>query len=74
MNPETIAKIFEPYFTTKGEMGNGLGLSTSVGIVAQSGGQIDVTSTVGVGTHLEIYLPALAAPSIPQQRHLAAVA
>jgi len=40
-------------------MGNGLGLPTAAGIVAQSGGQIDLTSTLGVGTRVEILLPAI---------------
>jgi signal transduction histidine kinase len=59
MDAETITKIFEPYFTTKGDMGNGLGLPTAAGIVAQSGGQIDLTSTLSVGTRFEILLPAI---------------
>jgi len=59
MDAETISKIFEPYFTTKDDMGNGLGLPTAAGIVAQSGGQIDLTSTPGVGTRIEILLPAI---------------
>jgi signal transduction histidine kinase len=83
MDAETITKIFEPYFTTKGDMGTGLGLPTSVGIVAQSGGQIDLTSTPGVGTSFEILLPTVGAARVaegssfepaPQRRPLTAVA
>jgi signal transduction histidine kinase len=59
IDAETITKIFEPYFTTKGDLGTGLGLPTSVGIIAQSGGQIDLTSTPGAGTRVEILLPAI---------------
>jgi signal transduction histidine kinase len=59
MDGETIAKIFEPYFSTKGELGTGLGLPTSAGIVAQSGGRIDLTSTPGLGTRFEIFLPTV---------------
>lgn len=55
--PESLAKIFDPYFTTKVK-GNGLGLATSYSIVKKHGGYIDVESEVGVGTTFHIFLPA----------------
>jgi signal transduction histidine kinase len=59
MSPETRQRCLEPFFTTKGERGTGLGLSMVHGIVQRAGGSIMFETEVGRGTRFEVYLPAV---------------
>src|SRR5439155_17367205 len=58
--PETLARLFQPFFTTK-EQGTGIGLHISRGIARAHGGELSCVSEVGVGTRFIVDLPALAA-------------
>lgn len=58
MDQATLAKATDPFFTTKGpNKGTGLGLSMVYGLAAQSGGAIGITSKVGAGTTVDLWLP-----------------
>ncbi|HEY8566180.1 MAG TPA: response regulator [Beijerinckiaceae bacterium] len=70
MDPATLAKAVEPFFTTKGPgKGTGLGLSMVQGLAVQSGGALDVSSRPGAGTTISLWLPraqASVAPALAQ--------
>jgi len=58
--PEVLARIWEPFFTTKGEgKGTGLGLSTVRGILDHHDGFVTVQTRAGHGTAFTVYLPAV---------------
>jgi PAS domain S-box-containing protein len=62
---EMLPRIFEPFFSTKGDKGTGMGLATVYGAIDQASGRIDVDSTVGQGTTFAVMLPAAATPAEP---------
>jgi PAS domain S-box-containing protein len=60
---EHLDDIFQPFFSTKGGQGNGLGLPAVLSLAEQHGGRVEVQSEVGVGSTFSILLPAAGVPS-----------
>src|SRR4051812_11504255 len=72
MPPEVRERAFEPFFTTKEEgEGTGLGLASVHGAVTNAGGTVDISSEVGRGTVVSIFLPAAAEGEIPSEEPVA---
>jgi PAS domain S-box-containing protein len=66
MTEEVRKRIFEPFYTTKGAQGTGLGLAVSYGIIERHEGHINVESKLGEGTTFEIDLPATTPAPLPE--------
>jgi PAS domain S-box-containing protein len=68
MPPDVLNQVFEPFFTTKTDgQGTGLGLSMVFGFVKQSGGHIEIASTLGEGTRAQMYFPRTLQPETADQ-------
>jgi signal transduction histidine kinase len=66
MSDETRRRVLEPFFTTKGARGTGLGLAVSWGIVKRHGGTIEIESTLGMGSIFLIRLPISTGEAAPE--------
>lgn len=69
MDDYTLQRICEPFFTTKGVAGHGIGLATVKGVVEQSGGHLEITSALGQGSKFDVFLP-LAGARASAHEHL----
>ena len=66
MDEDTVNRAIEPFFTTKGVgKGTGLGLSMIHGLAGQLGGALKLSSTVGIGTRVDLWLPVAEAMLAP---------
>ncbi|MBR9986698.1 MAG: hypothetical protein KFF68_12385, partial [Desulfosarcina sp.] len=63
MDDTMLRRLFDPFFSTK-FTGRGLSMAAVLGIVKRHRGWIMVSSTIGKGTHVEIYLPQICPPPI----------
>lgn len=69
MDPETLARAVEPFYSTKEfGRGTGLGLSMVHGLAAQLGGGFALTSELGEGTRVDLYLPVACEPASTERR------
>ncbi|CAB3739119.1 PAS domain-containing sensor histidine kinase [Paraburkholderia rhynchosiae] len=72
MSGDVLAQAFEPFFTTKQPgKGTGLGLSQVYGFITQSGGDVHLSSQVGEGTKVDLYLPVAQPATVVSVPHVA---
>ena len=69
MDEETARHCLEPFFTTKGERGTGLGLAMVYGMTERHGAKLEIKSEPGVGTSVALVFPAVARVSEATSRH-----
>jgi len=66
--PENLSMIFQPFFSSKGSKGTGLGVAVTRKIAREHGGDVTVDTTAGQGTTFTILLPAPASPAPAQPK------
>jgi len=70
--PDVLGRIFDPFYTTKGPRGTGLGMSITRSLIEANGGTIRVESLLSRGTRVEVRFPGFARESItPEERQAA---
>ena len=70
MTPEVKQRLFDPFFSTKGKAGTGMGLAVSFGIIRRHEGSIEVDSEPGRGTTFKISLPKVTPAGTNAEQHL----
>ena len=60
MTPEVRARCLDPFYTTKGDHGSGLGLSSVQGAMADHGGVLHIETTPGAGCRVHMFVPVAA--------------
>jgi len=73
MNEETRRRCLEPFFTTKGLRGTGLGLATVYGMVQRHGGELEIDSEIGEGTAVRLFIPLHAPEAASAEQPAAAL-
>ncbi|MDE2261452.1 MAG: response regulator [Gammaproteobacteria bacterium] len=71
MDPETRRRCLEPFFTTKGERGTGMGLAMVYGMAQRHGAQVEIDSAPGQGTTMRLLFPAAPQSADETARQLA---
>jgi PAS domain S-box-containing protein len=72
IQPENLQRIFQPFFTTRGSLGSGLGLASSYGTVSKNQGEITVESALGIGSTFTVTFPAAEGSPLPQDQRIVA--
>ena len=68
MSKEVLERLGEPFFTTRGDRGSGLGIGICMSIARAHGGSIIYVSEVGVGTTAKVRLPLLQEAGAPSNK------